>query len=121
MSLAAKRQRSRKKFAGFHRPINTHIMRHLFAILLLTISSTVLSQSAETVSKPVHCFPLSIVVDMLSKDFGESVIFQGRNTLTGADVALAENPDTGSWTMIEYDKEVACILATGRRAPTKQL
>lgn len=121
MSLAAKRQRSRKKFAGFHRPLNTLIMRHLFALLILTISVTALSQSAETVNKPVYCFPLSIVVDMLSRDFGESVTFQSRNTLTGADVALAENPETGSWTIIEYDKDTACILATGSRSPAKQL
>lgn len=96
-------------------------MRSIFAILILTIPLAAISQSADTVRKPVHCFPLSIVVDMLSKDFGESVSFQSRNTLTGADIAVAENPDTGSWTIIEYDKETACILATGRRSPSKQL
>lgn len=68
--------------------------------------------------KTVVCAPVHDVLEFLSSEFEEQEQWRG----LGSDsvTSLWHNPDTGSWTVVEFDQNMACLLATGTRSQTVQ-
>jgi hypothetical protein len=86
-------------------------MKTILFFVSLTISTVV---CAFPTHKPIECFPTADAIKLLDEEFGEKPAFTGVNNITGKSVVtLFINSRTGTWTMIEYDKEHACILAAG--------
>ena len=91
-------------------------MKILTLIIGLVCTSTVWAFSSQ---KPVECFVTADVSRLLQEEFKEIVMFEGANVITGkSKIALYVNSQTGSWTMIEYDSDTACVLAAGHNATT---
>ena len=96
-------------------------MRLLSAMLITVFAGNTLAQTAPT-AKQVICYELSAVVKILREDYNETVKWQGENSMTeGSKIALAENTETGTWTIIEYDNRTACILGMGQNPPSQRL
>ena len=96
-------------------------MRTLFALTATVLSQLCSAQTAPT-AKEVLCYELSAVVKILKEEYKESVTWQGVNTMSqGSRIALAENTETGTWTIIEYDNSTACILGMGQNRPQQRL
>ena len=65
------------------------------------------------VSKPVKCFKLEYLQQELEKS-KEVPIITSRNDMTnGSMVGVFYNEETGTWTIIEFDKNFSCILGYG--------
>ena len=72
------------------------------------------------VMKPVKCAPLMDVLNGIQKVFGETPTWNSKNDLgppQGTTVAMFQNKKTGSWSLLEFDSETACFLATGVNEP----
>ncbi len=89
-------------------------MRKLLLALLL-VPGMLLAQPFKS-DKPTVCDELSAVMTHLSEKYHEVPVWSGAgagkldsNTV----IMLLVNHETRSWTMIQYDERVACILGVG--------
>jgi hypothetical protein len=81
----------------------------LISVLLLPVLAS--AQGPVTVEKKVVCHWANVILESLAKDFEEKPIWAG----VGADktrYSLFTNT-TGSWTLIQFNEEVACIIGAG--------
>lgn len=71
-----------------------------------------------TVQKPVDCADTAILLRGLSgSDYKEKPIWWGVEP--GATVSrygLFVNEETKSWTLIQFDEKIACVLGTGENS-----
>jgi hypothetical protein len=88
-------------------------MYRLFLILILLVSSQASAQSIQ-INKPVTCDSTLLVFQALLEQAGEKPIWIGKGdgVDTSKTVILA-NEKTKSWTIIQFDKNMACVLGSG--------
>lgn len=90
-------------------------MRNLTVAFLFCLASSIANAQAQLVQvrKPVVCTDLNSIVETLNdKDISEKPIFGGKDKdKHGYFVTL--NSETGTWSMIEYVGDTACILGFG--------
>ena len=81
-------------------------------IVLLCILAVPLAASAEQVrlNKEVVCDDANVVFPALAK-FDEQPMFVG--TLTASTVVFMANVETQSWTIVQTDGNVACVIDIG--------
>lgn len=88
-------------------------MPFLFPILILLVP---LLASAEPIqiNKPVTCENTLLIFQALLEQAGEKPIWVGKGdgTDTSKTVILA-NEKTKSWTIVQFDKNMACVLGSG--------
>jgi hypothetical protein len=88
-------------------------------LIFLLATFFCVSAMAFTTQKPVDCFGTPEVTKMLREEFNEVIIFDSINNLTGKSrIALFVNSKTGTWTLVEYDNDNACILGAGQSRST---
>jgi hypothetical protein len=81
-------------------------------LLLMCMIAVPLAAVAEQVrlNKEVVCDDASNILPQLIQ-LGEQPIFAG--TLTESSVVFMVNPDTQSWTVVQTDGNVACVIDVG--------
>lgn len=71
--------------------------------------------------KPIQCGPVSALIDMV-KEYGEEPAMSAEGLAMGLNgrglnvtIVLGANPKTGTWTLIEVQKDIglACVLGSG--------
>jgi len=71
-------------------------------------------------NKPVVCSDLKSIVETLGEsEIDEKPIFKGKDDR--ATYFLSLNKKTGSWTMVQFREDVACILGFGKDGKTYNL
>jgi hypothetical protein len=85
--------------------LNTY-MKNLFAALLTMMSMGVLAQTAP------ECGETEFVLRELMKEYKERPIWIGR-TDKGLNYGIFANIQGKSWTMIQYNEKVSCIILVG--------
>ena len=88
------------------------LMVTLFLVSFLTIG---MAYSQQLMQKTVSCTTIEKAVSYLKEEHNESVIMSAVNMNNGAFIEWWENDNTGSWTMIEHNNAIACILASGMK------
>lgn len=84
----------------------------LLAAVLLLVSVTPGAQT--TASKPVVCGPVTeVIAELRSEQFNEQPIWYGADSASGTHFSLFTNIKSRTWTFIQFDKDIACILGTG--------
>lgn len=84
-------------------------------IALLAISTSVAAQQPIKANKNVVCFPGTKLFDDLKDKYGEEPMVMGvEGTMKDVGMALFINKDTGSYTVVEFDSEAACIISIGK-------
>jgi len=88
-------------------------MPFLFPILFLLVP---LLASAEPIqiNKPVTCENTLLIFQALLEQAGEKPIWVGKGD--GADTSrtvILANEKTKSWTIVQFDKNMACVLGSG--------
>ena len=69
--------------------------------------------------KPVKCARLIDALNVIQKTFQEVPIWNSKNDIgPSTSIAMFQNKKTGSWTLLEFDNESACILGVGVNDPT---
>jgi hypothetical protein len=80
----------------------------LFALLLLP---ALVNAEAVRVDKTVVCTKLETMLTEISVKYKESAVWIGNKEKS--QYVLAMNPTTTTWSLIEYDDKIACLIDTG--------
>lgn len=87
-------------------------MRKTIAAIALLISSTTFAQEVINLTKVLKCSDAEVVMNHFAENYGEKPVWVGKTT-NGTHVTLLVNKEKRSWTLIEYDSRLACILGAG--------
>lgn len=88
-------------------------MRKLFLMLLLV--SGLANAAAFRTEKPIVCGDIDEVFASLQGDpYQEKPLWLGKDIQDGTDYVLLVNVKTGTWTQIQLNDRVACVLGTGK-------
>lgn len=87
-------------------------MRYLTLAVLCLISSVAGAQLSEYERK-LTCGKTNFVIEALTKVAKERAIWSGRDPETGTDIVVMVNPTTLTWTVVQYDTKMACVLHSG--------
>ena len=82
------------------------------AFLFCLISSIAHTQQIIDLQKSLKCSDAQSVMNHFSINYQEIPLWVGK-TNTGTHVTLLVNKEKRSWTMIEYDASMACVLGAG--------
>ena len=93
-------------------------MRTLTAGLLLTVAATVMAEP-RTLRKQVVCDTTKRVLSTITEEFEETPQWQGQNAQQMTQIMLTVNLKTGSWTIVEYNADTACVLAVGENSSSR--
>ena len=87
-------------------------MLKTFLIIFLFVP-TVMAQSFQ-LKKPVTCDNTVLVFQALTEQAGERPIWLGKGDGIDASLtALLVNEVTKTWTLVQFDKDKACVLGSG--------
>jgi len=84
-------------------------MKKLLILLCLFASIA----HGEQVSKPVECFPVRKLFDMIQQKYDEKLFMIFDLEDKDVKIALTLNSSTKSWTLVEYSRTIGCIIGTG--------
>jgi len=88
-------------------------MYRLFPILIL-LAPLLASAEPIQINKPVTCENTLLIFQALVEQAGEKPIWVGKGD--GADTSrtvILANEKTKSWTIVQFDKNMACVLGSG--------
>lgn len=88
-------------------------MRYLVMALLCLTSCLSYAQLSEYERK-VTCGSVKVILKALTgKEVEEAPLWVGRTDTTDTQTAVLVNKETLTWTVIQYDNKVACVLSSG--------
>jgi len=90
------------------------------ALLFCLISSIAHAQQIVDMQKQIKCSDAQSVMSYFSINFQETPLWVGK-TNTGTHITLLVNREKRSWTMIEYDASMACVLGAGETSSKPEI
>lgn len=88
-------------------------MKYILIFLTLLICTTVVAQPMTT-KKEVYCDNTDkLLLILQSNDYKETPIWFGKGDGKAPNYSLLVNQKTKSWTMIQFNNELACVIGTG--------
>ncbi len=90
------------------------------AFLFCLISPIANAQEIVDLTKPLKCSDAQTVMNYFTDVFKETPVWVGK-TVHNTHIALLANKQTRSWTMIEYDTKLACVLGAGEEKTSSSL
>jgi hypothetical protein len=92
-------------------------MKYYFLLPVMLVLGIAVAQSV-TVQKPVECADTATLLRGLSgSDYKERPIWFGIEPgATVSRYSLFVNEETKSWTLIQFDDKIACVLGTGENS-----
>ena len=82
------------------------------AFLFCLISSIAHAQEIIDLQKPLKCSDAQVVMNYFVDTHKETPVWVGKS-VHNTHITLLMNKETRSWTMIEYDARLACVLGAG--------
>jgi hypothetical protein len=84
------------------------------AVALLFCLTSLVAHAQEIIDlqKSLKCSRAESVMNFFKDNYQETPLWVGKTT-TGTHITLMVNRETRSWTMIEYDATIACVLGAG--------
>jgi len=82
------------------------------ALLFCLISSIAHAQEIIDLTKLMKCSDAQIVMNYFVDTHKETPVWVGKS-VHNTHITLLVNKETRSWTMIEYDTRLACVLGAG--------
>ena len=87
-------------------------MRKTIITLALLFSTTAFAQEVINLTKEMKCSNAEFVMNHFSENYGEKPVWVGKTTFN-THITLMVNKEKRSWTIIEYDSRLACVLGAG--------
>lgn len=87
-------------------------MRYLILACLCLTTSVSFAQLAEYERK-LTCGKTKFVLEALTKVAKEKIIWVGDSKYTETQTVVMINTETLTWTVVQYDKNMACVLNNG--------
>ena len=82
------------------------------AFLFCLISSIAHAQEIIDLQKSLKCSDAQVVMNYFVDTHKETPVWVGKS-VHNTHITLLVNKETRSWTMIEYDTKIACVLGAG--------
>jgi hypothetical protein len=99
--------------------MNKKLMALIFC-LVSTISNAQ-NNNFKELNKKVSCGPFNDIVKILmSTQYKEIPIWSGLDISEGTSYALFHNEKTGTFTLIEFNKNIACVLGEGTNSQVEK-
>ena len=90
------------------------------ALLFCLISSIAHAQQIVDMQKQVKCSDAQSIMNHFYNIYNEKPLWVGK-TDTGTHITLLVNRETRTWTMIEYDSSMACVLGAGETSSKPEI
>lgn len=90
--------------------------KFIIGAVLGLLGSVGYAQSGEVVNKPVFCSSLKIIIESVSGEFEEMPVWRGNDDKSK--YVMMSNSKTGTWTMIQYNDQIACVVGFGFNSRT---
>jgi hypothetical protein len=92
-------------------------LKYYFLLPIMLVLGLAVAQSV-TVQKPIECADTATLLRGLSgSDYKEKPIWWGIEPgATVSRYSLFVNEQTKSWTLIQFDDKIACVLGTGENS-----
>ena len=84
----------------------------IMAFLFCLISSIAHAQQIIDLNKAMKCSDAQVVMNYFVDKHKETPVWVGK-TVHNSHITLLMNRETRSWTVIEYDTRLACVLGAG--------
>ena len=97
-------------------------MKKIILSLLLAVSTIACSKE---MSKPVLCMDTKEMFDTIFEEYRETILMVFNQDSFPNKIILTVNPATKTWSLVEYNTEIACLLGSGNnykimgRVPSK--
>jgi hypothetical protein len=93
-------------------------MKTITISVVLALSLLAKDAQAEAFSskKNIICDDATTLIGEIVKEFGETPVWSGADPGTKTTYGVLMNPKNGTWTIIQFDGKVACILGVGTEA-----
>ena len=93
----------------------------LMAFLFCLTSSIANAQEVIELTKPVKCGDTQWVVNHFTSEYGEKPLWVGKDGNSNSYVTLLINKETRTWTLLQYDGKMACVLSVGGSATSSDV
>jgi hypothetical protein len=87
-------------------------MKYIFATLFCLTSLAAHAQLREY-ERRLNCGQTQFVMTVLTKTAQENPVWVGTDSETGTQTAVLINTKTLTWTVVQYDHKMACVLQSG--------
>ena len=87
-------------------------MKYILATLFCLITSVAHAQLREY-ERRFNCGETQFVMTVLTKTAQENPVWVGTDSETGTQTAVLVNTKTLTWTVVQYDHKMACVLQSG--------
>lgn len=96
-------------------------MKKVAVAFLLCLTSSIanaqIGPEFRQIPKTVICGPVqTILVGLADKEVNEKPIWVGTDESQKSDYGLFVNPRTGAFTLVQFGKEIGCILGIGYKS-----
>lgn len=88
-------------------------MRTLLMAFLFCLTSSIVNAQSVEVKKTVVCDNTQAVIKSLMEQYKEKPMWVARNPLEDARYALFINSEKGTWTLLQMNTEIACVIGVG--------
>jgi len=95
-------------------------MRKTITAITLLISSTTFAQEVINLTKELKCSNAEVVMNHFAENYGEKPVWVGKTTFN-THITLMVNKEKRSWTIIEYDSRLACVLGAGETSSSPDI
>ena len=96
-------------------------MRTLLVAFLFCLASSIANaQEVIDLNKPMKCGDAEYVMTHFSTEYGEKPLWVGRD-LSGSHITLLVNKEKKTWTLIQYDSKLACVLGAGQASSSNEV
>ena len=95
-------------------------MRKLFLLSALLIGTTAFSQDAFNLTKQVKCGNAEFVMNHFAENYGEKPIWVGKTNFN-THMTLMYNKEKRTWTIVEYEAKIACVIGSGDNGSSPDL
>ena len=87
-------------------------MNRIFATLFCLTSLVAHAQLREY-ERRLNCGETQFVMTVLTKTAQENPVWAGTDSETGTQTSVLVNTKTLTWTVVQYDHKMACVLQSG--------
>lgn len=91
-------------------------MKKLLFFVIMLFSGISTAQVQVQKDKPVICYDLKGLVERLKGQYDEKLLFSYPNGLYqfATNISMYSNKETGTWTLIEHNEDLGCVLGAGK-------
>jgi hypothetical protein len=93
-------------------------MRISTVILFLSCLPMLANAEVFQLKKVMICDKSEIIFEKLASEFEEIPIWGGKDVQDSSSYVVTVNQETGAWTLVQYDKDIACVLGVGTNGQT---